>query len=300
MPIRFAFVVTLLATGIRPILMSGADAPKLDKARVEAYLRYAEGYAPAVKITIDDPSPSYSPGYYRVPVHLTKDASTMERIYYTPDGEHLMNGPIWDLNHNPFLEVTEQLPASGFSFGPSDASVTIVVFSDLECPYCRELANTLRSNIPQKYPDDVRVIFEDFPLESIHKWARAAAEAGRCVGNQKPEAFWVVHDWIFQHQQQIDESNLREEVLGLAKKQSLDVADTSNCIDTHATAKEVDQSIKAGQALHVQQTPVFFVNGRIVSGAIPWPTLDAIIQLELSRPNFADTTPKNGSLVSPP
>lgn len=258
MGIRFAFAIAALGTCLHPGLLSGADAPKLDKARVEAYLRYAEGYTAAAKITIGDPSPSYLPGYYRVPVHLTKDASSVERVYYTPDGKHFISGSIWDLNHNPFTEITEQLPTSGFSFGPSDARVTIVVFSDLECPFCRELANTIRSNIPQKYPSDVRVIFVDFPLESIHKWARPAAEAGRCFGDKRPEAFWALHDWIFQHQQEIDGANLREKVLSVAKQQNLDLAEVSNCIDTHATANYVQQSIKAGQILHVQQTPTFF------------------------------------------
>lgn len=289
MGIRVAFTIAALGTCIHPGLLCGANAPKLDKARVEAYLRYAEGYMAAVKITIDDPAPSYLPGYYRVPVHLTRDASSVERTYYTPDGKRFISGSVWDLNHNPFTEVTEQLPTSGFSFGLSNARVTIVVFSDLECPYCREFANTIRVNVPQKYPRDVRVTFKDFPLESIHKWARPAAEAARCIGDKKPEAFWALHDWIFQHQQEIDESNLREKVLNVAKQQRLDVAEVSSCIDAHATAKDVQQSIEAAQVLHVQQTPTFFVNGRVVSGAVSWATLDAIIQMELSHPRFADT-----------
>jgi protein-disulfide isomerase len=178
------------------------------------------------------------------------------------------------------------LPTSGFSFGPADARVTIVIFSDLECPYCRELAKSVRDNIPQKYPDDVRVVFKDFPLESIHKWARAAAEDGRCLGNRKPEAFWALHDWIFQHQQEINQTNLQEKVLDIAKQQNLQAKQIAACMDTHATASQVDDSIRAGKNLHIQQTPTFFVNGRLVSGAIPWSTLDAIIQLELNQELF--------------
>ena len=293
---RLLFVIIIIATYVFPFIVSGAQigALKLDKPKLEAYLRYAEGYVSSVKIAIDDPSPSNLAGYYRVAVHLIRDIATAERIYYTPDGEHFISGAIWDLNNNPFLDILGKLPTNGFSFGPSDAKVTIVIFSDLECPYCRELANTVRSNIAQKYPNDVHVIFEDFPLESIHKWARAAAEAGRCLGDQKQEAFWSWHDWVFQHQHEVNETNLRDNALSIAKQQNLDPSMISTCIDSHAKANQVDESVRAGQALHVQQTPTFFVNGRLVSGAVPWSTLDAIIQLELEHhPKLASTTAGN-------
>jgi len=259
--------------------------PKIDKQKLEAYVRYAEGFSPEVKMSIDDPAPSPFTGYYRVLVHLTAGAHKLDRLYYaTQDGQQFINGNVWKLDESPFVDTLEHLPIDGPSFGPSTAKITVVVFSDFECPYCRELAKTLRDNIPQKYPTDVRVVFRDFPIDSIHKWARAASEAAHCLGGQKPGAFWTFHDWVFEHQQEVNETNLRDHVLGFAKQQNLDVPQVSSCMANHATAQEVSQNQQIGAALQISQTPTIFVNGRTLSGAVPWQTLDNVIKMELNRP----------------
>lgn len=267
--------------------LAAADAPppKLDKPKLEAYIRYAEAFTSDVQFSIDDAIPSAYKGYFRVVAHLTKGPNRLDRVYYvTPDGQHFVNGAIWDLNDSPFLDTLQHLPTDGPSFGPTTAKVTIVVFSDFECPYCRQLAKTLRDNIPQKFPNDVRVIFKDYPIDSIHPWARAAAEASHCIADQKIPAFWAFHDWIFEHQQEVNPTNLREKTLTFAKENGLDAGKIANCIDTHATAPIVDQSLKAGQALQIEQTPTLFIDGRSVGGAISWEQMQSLIDLELKRP----------------
>ncbi len=279
---RLLALVIIVASAV---FAADQPGPKVDKQKLEAYLRYAEAYSPQVSFSIDDPTPSPFKGYYRILVHLSNGPHKVDRVYYvTADGQRFVNGTIWELNESPFLDTLEHLPADGPSFGPENAKVTMVVFSDFECPYCREFAKTIRDNIPKKYPNEVRVIFKDFPIESIHKWAEAAAEASHCVANQKADAFWTFHDWIFEHQQEVNESNLREKVLAFAKDQNLDIAKVSSCMDTHATAGEIKRSLEAGQELQIQQTPTVFVNGRTIGGAVPWDTLDTVIQLELKRP----------------
>ncbi|HTU45767.1 MAG TPA: thioredoxin domain-containing protein [Bryobacteraceae bacterium] len=277
---------TLLALCICGVLAAAeAEPPKLDKPKLEAYIRYAEGFNSDVQFSIDDPIPSAYKGYFRVVAHLTKGLNRLDRVYYvTPDGQHFVNGTIWDLSDSPFLDTLQHLPTDGPSFGPTTAKVTIVVFSDFECPYCRQLAKTLRDNIPQKFPNDVRVIFKDYPIESIHPWARAAAEASHCIADQKIPAFWAFHDWIFEHQQEVNQTNLREKTLAFAKENGLDAAKIANCIDTHATAPIVDQSLKAGQGLQIEQTPTLFIDGRAVGGAISWEQMQSLIDLELKRP----------------
>lgn len=266
--------------------LTAADAspPKLDKQKLEAYIRYAEGFNSDVQFSIDDPIPSAYEGYFRVVAHLTKGPNRIDRVYYVaPDGRHFFNGAIWDLNDSPFLDTLEHLPTDGPSFGPANAKVTIVVFSDFECPYCRQMAKTLRDNIPQKFPNDVRVVFKDFPIDSLHPWARGAAEASHCLAAQKIPAFWAFHDWIFEHQQEISQANLREKALEFAKGNGLDGVKAGNCMDSHAMGARVDQSLRAGQGLQIEQTPTLFINGRTVGGAIAWDQLQSLIDLELKR-----------------
>jgi protein-disulfide isomerase len=277
-------------SGVSCALFASAAPPKLDKAKLEGYIRYAEGFLNSVKLVIDDPVPSADSGYFRVQAHLSApDGSKLDRTYYvTPDGRHFVNGSVWDLNQSPFQDTLARLPTNGYSFGPANAKVTIVIFSDFECPFCRGFAKTVRENLPAKYPKEVRVIFKDFPIDSIHPWARAAAEASHCFGNQSPNAFWAFHDWIFAHQEEIPREitpeKLREKIMALGKEKALDQAKLGSCLDTHATAAAVNQSIQEGRNLLVQQTPTVFINGRMEPGALPWPALDAVLQLELGRP----------------
>jgi protein-disulfide isomerase len=164
----------------------------------------------------------------------------------------------------------------------------MVIFNDFQCPYCRAFAKTIRENVPAKYPNDVRVIFEDFPIPSLHQWAMAAAEAGRCVSAANPASFWPFHDWIFEHQGEITSENLKDKVLAFAPSQKLDPTAIGNCLSTHAMAPAVQKTIRAGESLGVQQTPTFFINGRMIGGALPWDSpngsLKDVIQLELNRP----------------
>jgi len=95
----------------------------------------------------------------------------------------------------------------------------IVAFSDMECPHCKEEAKTIRENLIQAYPKDVRFYFKDFPLTSIHPWAKPAAMAGRCVFQQNPASFWDYHDWIFAQQDNVTAENLKSKVMDWAKGQ---------------------------------------------------------------------------------
>ena len=261
------------------------SAPLIDKHKLEDYIRYAEGFASSVKFSIDDPVASPLQGYYRLLVHLSMGETREDKLYYlTADGQHLLTGPIWDINSNPFIETLAQLPSDGPSFGPADAKYTLVVFSDFECPYCREFARTLRNELPRNYKD-VKVIFKDFPIDSLHPWARAASEAAHCVGDSNSDAFWSFHDWVFEHQGEINAKDLKEKTLEFANEHKLDAAKIGSCIDNRATRAEVDASVKEGHALDISKTPTFFLDGREVPGALAWPALNSLLKMEIDRPS---------------
>jgi protein-disulfide isomerase len=168
------------------------------------------------------------------------------------------------------------------SFGPADAPVTIVEFGDLQCPSCRAEAPVLRELIPELFPNKVRIVFKDYPLESIHPWARAASIAGRCVFRQDPRAFWKFYDWDYENQDDITVENLKSKVLGWAAGNGIRSAQLESCMDGKATDAEVAQNISEGKAVGVRGTPTLFVNG-LKSASSQLPALQQMIERELAR-----------------
>ena len=168
------------------------------------------------------------------------------------------------------------------SFGPADAPVTIVEFGDFECPSCRAEAPLLRELIPEFFPNKVRIVFKDYPLESIHPWARAASIAGRCVFRQNPQAFWKFYDWDYQNQDDISVETLKAKVLGWARGSGINAAELERCMDSKATDAEVSANYDEGKVAGVTGTPNLFVNGRkSPSGQIPG--LQKMIDAELAK-----------------
>jgi protein-disulfide isomerase len=291
---RLVFSAAVLLSGL-PAVNAGPASPKIDKPKLEAYLRYAEAISTNVKFEIDDPTPSSFPGLYLLKVHLVLGTQKEEKRYYiSEDGQRIISGTLWTLNESPFSDTLNRLSTEGPSFGVPDARVTIVVFSDFECPYCRELAKSLRTNIPQKYPKDVRVVVKNFPIDAIHPWARAAAEAGACMAQESTGAFWAYHDWMFEHQSAVNteyqdkkaefSAYLRDTAAALGQQQNVDPAKIKACIDGHAAAAQVSKDVADGDKLLIASTPTFYINGRPINGAIPWSSLDTLIQMELNRP----------------
>ncbi|MFQ5569316.1 MAG: DsbA family protein [Rhodothermales bacterium] len=166
--------------------------------------------------------------------------------------------------------------------GNPDAPVTIVEFSDFQCPYCSRGYTTVEQ-ILQKYPQEVKFVYLHFPLPN-HPWAMPASIAAVCATHQDPEAFWTLHDSYFENQKQITPGNIIEKSKAFLAETGIDMATWSTCAeDTESEAyKEarttVENSMAAGQRFGVTGTPGFFVNGRFVSGAQPLETFDALIE----------------------
>ena len=262
-----------------------ASPPKksaLDKATLEAYLRRLELWPPQIQVRIGELKP-FTAGLYSVEVHLSAGQASKNTVYYVSrDGGKVIRGSAHDINQNPFqsdvdLLKTDQQP----SFGSANAPLTLVLFSDFQCPICKEEAKTLRENLPKHFPNDVRVFFKDMPLEAIHPWAKPAAIAGRCVFREKPAAFWDYHDWIYEHQGEMKPETLRAKVADWAKAKGLDVNRLGQCIDTRATEAEVDREIAEGKKLEIDSTPTAFLNERRLVGHIPWDNMIQILKLEL-------------------
>ena len=276
-------------------LTSAAEKTAFDKATLETYLRHKELWIPAVAVKIDDPKDSKEmPGYVEVTVHLTFNGNTLEQHYFlSKDGKKIFQGDVYDIDQSPFQGNIDKLDVKGApSLGPADAPITVVVFSDFQCPMCRQEADVIHKELTAAYPDKVRVYFRDYPLESLHNWARSAAIAGRCVYKSNPAAFWDFHDWVFENQNYIGLDNLNSKIQEFAASKSMDGMQLSRCIESKSTAAEVNASQEMGKSLGLSATPTIFVNGRRFEGAVPWENLQAIIKAELDYQSAAAAAQK--------
>jgi protein-disulfide isomerase len=169
-----------------------------------------------------------------------------------------------------------EVAADGPSLGPADAPVTIVEFSDFQCPFCKR-AVPLIYQIAEKYPSEVRIVFRHLPLDSIHPRARAAAEAAACADDQ--DLFWEYHDRVFESQQALSDDDLR----GYAQEIGADLASFDACVASGKHAATVDADVAAASEIGVTGTPAFAVNGIMLFGLQDEQAIDALIRAELDE-----------------
>jgi len=286
-PISMRFTRLLFCFAALAFAVQAADAAKksaLDKPTLEAYIRHVELLPDDLKVNVGDPKPSLFADFLEVPVQVETPTGVYAiRYFVSKDGQRIVKGSMFDVSKNPFQSELDKIKTDlQPSFGEPGAPVVMVVFTDFECPNCRDEAKVLRENLQKTYPKDVRVYFKDFPLERMHPWATKAAIAGRCVFRQSPAAFWEYHDWIFEHQPEITFENVKDKVVEWAGTKNLDTLQLGRCIDSKATEKDIERSIAEGRSLQVSGTPTMFINGRPLTGPIPWPTLDNVIKREIA------------------
>ncbi|MEM3126612.1 MAG: DsbA family protein [Candidatus Woesearchaeota archaeon] len=162
--------------------------------------------------------------------------------------------------------------------GDKNAKVTIVEFSDYQCPYCARFYSQTLPQIEENYikSGKVKFVYRDYPLP-FHQFAQKASEAAECAGDQ--EKYWEMHNKIFDNQQQLNIENLKY----WAKELGLDGKEFDSCLDSGKYVSEVKEDIANGSAVGVTGTPTFIINGEIVSGAQPYEVFQQIIEAKLSE-----------------
>lgn len=169
-------------------------------------------------------------------------------------------------------QISRQSPA----LGDKKAKILIIEFGDFECPFCAEL-NTSFKKLKEEYQENIRIIWKDFPLYSIHTQALTAAEVARCA--QKQGKFWEMHDQIFANQK-----NLSSDLyLALAEAVGLDKNKFVSCVNNHETLKLIEADLKEGTALGVNGTPYFYVNKYLFTELPTYEQLKKIINDELIK-----------------
>ncbi len=162
--------------------------------------------------------------------------------------------------------------------GDKNAPVTIVEFSEYQCPFCKRYVDQTLVQIQEKYIDTgkVKYVFRDFPLD-FHDNAKPAAMATECVREEGgDDAYWDYHDVLFENNTALDSDSLKK----YASDMGYDIAD---CLDSEKYADEVDADTEEGKSYGVRGTPAFFINGKFLSGAQPFANFEKLIEEELAK-----------------
>jgi len=179
----------------------------------------------------------------------------------------------WRVYHRPAPAGAVLDRPGAYSLGPANAPVTIVEFADFECPACRA-EEPLVKQLLRDYPTQVRLVFREFPLPT-HEYAELAAEAAEAAGAQGK--FWEMHDILYENQQHLT----MNDILGYATTIGLDVKAFQADLESHKYQAVVQKDVADGQALGVQGTPTFFINGTKYLGALPYDQLTAAVERAL-------------------
>jgi protein-disulfide isomerase len=261
----------------------GSAAASSMQKNIEAYLRHLYAFGPDVKVSVAVPKETGAEGILEVSINVIIGESKEDaKFYVSKDGRFLLRGDMSDMTKDPLAEARSLMQLKDApSVGDAKAPVTLVEYSDFECPVCKSLHDALRSLLP-KYAGKVRIVFKDFPIEQIHPWARTAAIAGRCAYLQDPKAFWKLYDLIYDNQEIISAANAWTKMADYAEQSGLNAETFKTCMAGAEAGAAVDASRANGLQVEVNSTPTVFVNGRRMVGADSH-LLEQYINYELSQ-----------------
>jgi len=275
---RLVSLVVLLLLGAGAVAQQKpAESSALpSEATVNSFLKATFGYDPTLTWKITSVKPSEAAGLAEVDVLLSGSQGTQsQKFYVTPDNKHVVIGDILPFGAHPFADDQKVLEkgVNGPSRGPANAPVTLVEFSDLQCPHCKDA----QPNIEKLLAEDknIRVVFQSFPLP-MHDWAMKGALYADCVAHSSNDAFWKFIDGIFAAQSDITASNADEKLTGLADAAGVKGTEIAACAAKPETTTRVEQSENLGKKMDVNSTPTFFINGRRVPG-VPYETLQKLV-----------------------
>jgi protein-disulfide isomerase len=247
---------------------------------VNAFLKQMFGYDPSVSWKVVSIRPTEAQGIAEVMILLSNPQGTQNnRLYVTSDGKHALIGDIIPFGARPFDAARDELAqkADGPSRGPANAPVTIVEFSDLQCPHCKDAQPMVDKLLSEE--KDARLVFQNFPLAS-HDWAAKAAAYDDCVGRSSNEAFWKFIQSVYDAQKDISVANADEKLTALADQAGVKGSEIAACAAKPETIGRVQRSVALGASLEVNGTPTLFVNGRKISnvGGLPYEVLKGLTE----------------------
>lgn len=217
---------------------------------------------------IKDPACSFSRGLAATAVREFKAGKNPAEVKSAMDQQGAPSQRI--------LDDAVKIPIAGApAKGPANAKITIVEFSDFQCPYCSQ-AVTKADDLLKRYPNDVRLVFKQFPLD-MHSQAKLAAMAGLAANEQGK--FWPLHDKMFANFRKVN----RDNILLWAKESGLDMFRFTNALDSGRFGKTVEKDMSDGVNAGVQGTPTFFINGQRLNAPLDYDVVKPIFEAELAK-----------------
>ena len=265
-----------------PATAAGATALPTEDT-VNAFLFQMFGYDATITWKVVEIRPSQIPGLADVSVVITNSqGSNQNRLLVSSDGKRAISGDIFPFGAKPFDDARAKLEkgVNGPSKGSAKAPVTIVEFSDMQCPHCQKAAPVIEQLLASE--PDAHFIFQNFPLPA-HDWAEKAAGYVDCVGRASNDAVWKFIQKTFDDQSNITESNLDEKLKAIATASGVNGDEMAACAIKPDTKARVEASIALGKSVEVTGTPTLFINGRNVPGGAPLDLLKKITEFMASQ-----------------
>ncbi len=266
-----------------PKTASATNLPPEDTVR--AFMQQMFGYDSSLTWKIVGIKPSQAEGLAEVTVLLSNpQGQQSNKLYITADGQHAVIGDIIPFGVHPFDAARKELDKgiNGPARGPADAGVTLVEFSDLQCPHCKQAQPTIDKLMGDE--KNGRLVFQNFPLPS-HDWAAKAAAYADCISRGSNDAFWKFLQSVYDAQTDITSANADEKLTGLADKAGVNGADIAACAAKPETTGRVQHSIALGTSVDVTGTPTLFINGRKIANVsgIPYDVLKSLVEFAVKE-----------------
>jgi protein-disulfide isomerase len=274
------FVTTLVVLATLLVAQEKPSAILPTEETVNSFMQQTFGYDSAITWKVASIKPSVAEGLAEVTVIVTspqgQNAST---LYVTADGKHALAGDVLPFGAKPYTPAHEALQKgiNGPARGPEKSPVTIVEFSDLQCPHCKEAQPVVEKLLGDE--PTAHFVFQQFPLP-MHNWAAKGAAYADCIGRSSKDAFWKFIQGSYDDQSNITEANADEKLTAIADKAGAKGADVAACAAKPDTKTRVDQSVALGQSVGVTGTPTLFINGRRIGNVTgtPYEILKGLVE----------------------
>jgi protein-disulfide isomerase len=270
-PLRCFSLLGLVAVVLAaaPALSAQGPTQPATREKIIKYIRERFSIPANIKITMSDLRESAYPDFLETTITLDdgKEKHT-QPLFVSKNMRYLVQGGIFNLGGDPREDIVRLISLQDQpTQGPANAPVTLVEYSDLECPVCAHMQEELETEIIPKYGDKLRVVFKEYPLVNIHDWALAGAIAAQCTYQIDPSKYVDFRSAVYKNQATITGDHARDLLLHIAAEAGVDNLKLAACIDAKDSLPRVEANIQEGDALGVAQTPTSFINGRTLVGA---------------------------------